>query len=102
MKVVVLRETQAGETRVALVPESVRKLTGLKAQVAVESGAGLEAGATDEDYTNAGAEVSSDRDALLSSADVLVAVNRPDADDQHEYSTAVRCLRQFWPGCSHG
>ena len=77
MKVVVLRETQAGETRVALVPESVRKLIGLKAAVAVESGAGLDAGATDEDYTKAGADVSSDRDALLSSADVLAAVNRP-------------------------
>src|SRR5437868_4847008 len=81
MKVVVLRETQAGETRVALVPESVRKVVGLKAAVSVESGAGLEAGATDADYTNAGAEVSSDRAALLSSADVLVAVNRPSTED---------------------
>lgn len=81
MKVVVLRETQAGEARAALVPESVRKLIGLKATVAVESGAGLDAGATDEDYINAGAEVSSDRDALLSSADVLAAVNRPQTQD---------------------
>jgi NAD(P) transhydrogenase subunit alpha len=81
MKVVVLRESQAEETRVALVPESVRKLTGLKAMVAVESGAGLEAGATDEDYIGAGAEVSGDRDALLQSADVLAAVNRPSAED---------------------
>jgi NAD(P) transhydrogenase subunit alpha len=81
MKVVVLRETQAGETRVALVPESVRKLAGMKASVSVESGAGLQAGATDEDYLNAGAEVSSDRDALLKSADVLAAVNRPSAED---------------------
>lgn len=81
MKVVVLRETQAGETRVALVPESVRKIVGLKAAVSVESGAGLEAGATDADYTNAGAEISSDRDALLSSADVIVAVNRPATQD---------------------
>jgi H+-translocating NAD(P) transhydrogenase subunit alpha len=81
MKIVVLRETQAGETRVALVPESVRKLTGLKAAVTVESGAGLDAGATDEDYVGAGAEVSSDRDALLAAADVLAAVNRPAIDD---------------------
>lgn len=90
MKVVVLRETQAGETRVALVPESVRKLTGLKASVQVESGAGLEAGATDEDYRSAGAEVSGDRAALLSTADVLVAVNRPSAED----------LRRLKPGAS--
>lgn len=81
MKVVVLRETQAGETRVALVPESVRKLVALKAEVAVESGAGLEAGATDEDYVNAGAEVSSDHAALLGAADILASVNRPPAED---------------------
>lgn len=81
MKVVVLRETQDGEMRVALVPESVRKVVGLKAAVSVESGAGLEAGATDANYTNAGAEVSSARAELLSSADVLVAVNRPSTED---------------------
>ncbi|MBD0372837.1 MAG: Re/Si-specific NAD(P)(+) transhydrogenase subunit alpha [Pyrinomonadaceae bacterium] len=81
MKVVVLRETQAGETRVALVPESVRKLAGLKAAVAVESCAGLDAGIADDDYKAAGAEVSDERDALLSSADVLAAVNRPRTED---------------------
>ena len=81
MKVVVLRETEQGETRVALVPESVRKLTGLKASVSIEAGAGLDAGISDEDYSSAGAEVSNDRNALLSSADVLAAVNRPSAED---------------------
>jgi NAD(P) transhydrogenase subunit alpha len=49
--------------------------------VAVESGAGLEAGATDEDYKNAGAEVSSSRAALVESADALVSINRPAAED---------------------
>lgn len=81
MKVVVLRETQAEETRVALVPESARKLVAQKVTVAVESGAGLSAGATDEDYASAGAEVSTDRHGLLSSADVLAAVNRPSEQD---------------------
>jgi NAD(P) transhydrogenase subunit alpha len=96
MKVVVLRESQAEETRVALVPESVRKLTGLKAMVAVESGAGLQAGATDEDYIAAGAEVSSDRDALLQSADVLAAVNRPATEDlgrMKQNATLIAFLR---------
>src|SRR5256714_6314026 len=81
MKIVVLRETLPNEARVALVPESVRKLAGLKAEVFVESGAGLQAGATDADYQNAGAEISDDRAALLSSADVLVVVNRPEPED---------------------
>lgn len=81
MNIAVLRETEPGEARVALVPESVRKLAALKATVGVESGAGLAAGALDEDYRAAGADVTQDRAALLASADVLVAVNRPSAED---------------------
>jgi len=81
MKIVVLRETQDGEARVALMPESIKKLTALGASVQVESGAGLSAARTDDDYREAGAEVSSDREALLADADVLAAVNRPPADD---------------------
>jgi NAD(P) transhydrogenase subunit alpha len=81
MNLVVLRETQAGEARVALMPESVKKLTALKASVLVESGAGLNAARTDGDYQEAGADISSDREALLANADVLAVVNRPSAED---------------------
>ena len=83
MNVVVLRETSPGEARVALVPESVRKLVALKATVTVESGAGLGAARTDDDYREAGAEVSPDRSSLLGSAELLVAVNRPSEQDIH-------------------
>ena len=81
MNVVVLRETQTGEARVALMPESVRKLVALRASVRVESGAGLGAARTDADYSEAGAEVSEDRTALLEAADILAAVNRPVRED---------------------
>ena len=81
MNVVVLRETQAGEARVALMPESVKKLVALKATVQIERGAGLNAARTDTDYQEAGAEVSSDREALLAGADVLAVVNRPQPED---------------------
>ena len=64
MNIVVLRETQPGEARVALMPESVRKLVALKVSVLVESGAGLRAARSDDDYRDAGAEVSSDRTEL--------------------------------------
>jgi NAD(P) transhydrogenase subunit alpha len=77
MQITVLRETDQNESRVALVPESVKKLVALKASVAAESSAGLEAGASDADYEAAGATVSSDRAALLASAEVLLCVNRP-------------------------
>ena len=81
MNIVVLRENQQGESRVALMPEAVKKLVALKATVQIESGAGIGAARSDDDYRNAGAELSADRNALLESADVLPVVNRPSADD---------------------
>ena len=65
MNIAVLKEELPGEARVALMPESVKKLVALKASVSVESGAGLGAARTDDDYREAGAEVSADRNALL-------------------------------------
>ncbi|MFN7928267.1 MAG: NAD(P) transhydrogenase subunit alpha [Blastocatellia bacterium] len=81
MQITVLKETQADESRVALIPESVKKLIALKARIAVESNAGQNAGASDADYEAAGASVSADRAALLAATDVLVAVNRPPTED---------------------
>jgi NAD(P) transhydrogenase subunit alpha len=81
MNIAVLRETGAGEARVALMPDSVQKLVALKASVSIESGAGLGAARTDDDYAAAGASVVDDRNALLASAQVLVVVSRPPAED---------------------
>ena len=81
MNVVVLRETHEGESRAALMPESVKKLVALNATVQIEHNAGLAAARTDDDFREAGAEVSADRDALLANADVLAVVNRPSAED---------------------
>jgi NAD(P) transhydrogenase subunit alpha len=77
MQIIVLKETDPDESRVALVPESVKKLVSMKVKVAVESGAGNESGASDADYEAAGASVSKDRAALAKAADVLLAINRP-------------------------
>jgi NAD(P) transhydrogenase subunit alpha len=77
MKIAVLKEELPGEARVALMPDSVKKLLGLKASVLVESSAGLAAARSDSEYVEAGAEVSADRTAILADTDVLVTVNRP-------------------------
>lgn len=77
MKIAVLKEQLPGEARVALMPESVKKLLGLKASVVIENEAGLRAAHPDDDYRDAGADVSSDRNTILNDADVLVSVNRP-------------------------
>ena len=65
-------ETREGETRVAVVPELVGKLTGLGYTVSVEPGAGTGALHPDEEYVAAGAEVV---DEPWLDADVVVSVN---------------------------
>lgn len=71
MKIGVARESREGETRVAMVPELVGKLTGLGAAVLVEPGAGEGAQFADEEYTEAGATIADD---ALAQADVIVSV----------------------------
>ena len=92
MNVVVLRETHEGESRAALMPESVKKLVALNCKVLVERNAGLAAARTDDDFREAGAEVSTDRDALLANADVLAVVNRPSADDFARLKTGAAVI----------
>jgi NAD(P) transhydrogenase subunit alpha len=77
MKVGVLQETTPGERRVALVPEMVARLRGAGLDVLVQSGAGDRAWFADSAYAEAGASIVS-RGELLSEADVVVAINRPD------------------------
>ena len=61
MRIAVLRERRAGETRVAATPETVKKLLALGATaVAVEAGAGAAAGITDDAFAAAGAEMVAD------------------------------------------
>jgi len=78
MKIAVLKETAPGETRCAAIPETVKKFIGLGADVAVEIGAGASAGVSDAEFETAGAKVA-DRKATLSSADVVLCINGPDA-----------------------
>lgn len=78
----ILKETTPGETRVALLPESLKNLLAQGIQVIVESGAGRDAGASDEAYAAAGATVTGDRPWILGEADILPVVNAPSASDQ--------------------
>ncbi|RLV47982.1 NAD(P) transhydrogenase subunit alpha [Nocardioides mangrovicus] len=71
MDVTVVRETREGETRVAMVPELVGKLTALGYTVRVEPGAGDAAGFTDADYEAAGASIDPD---AITGASVVLAV----------------------------
>jgi NAD(P) transhydrogenase subunit alpha len=75
MKIAVVAETNADEPRVAATPETVKKMIGLGAQVAVEPGAGTKSGVLDADYTAAGATVTPD---AVNDADMVLMVRRPE------------------------
>jgi proton-translocating NAD(P)+ transhydrogenase subunit alpha len=88
MRIAVPLERQPGETRVALVPESVKKLSGSGAEVAIERGAGDKAGFRDADYTAAGAKIM-DRVSLLQGADIIACVNRLEPGDYDRLKPSV-------------
>lgn len=80
MRIVVPRETAQGERRVALVPESCKKLIQGGYEIAIESGAGDAAGFPDSSYRELGVESQSDPAALLGSADLVLKVTAPTTD----------------------
>jgi NAD(P) transhydrogenase subunit alpha len=77
VKIAVLKESAAGERRVAATPETAKRFIGVGAEVAVESGAGLSASIADGDYAAAGASVGS-RAEVLAGADIVLGVQGPD------------------------
>jgi H+-translocating NAD(P) transhydrogenase subunit alpha len=82
MKVAVAEEVDAGEPRVAATPETIKKMIGLGAEVAVEPGAGIKSGVLDADYAAAGATVAAD---AVSGADIVLKVRRPQAAELTRY-----------------
>jgi NAD(P) transhydrogenase subunit alpha len=81
MKLAVLKERRAGETRVAATAETVKKFKGLGLDVVVETGAGAGANISDADYTGAGASIAPDAATALKDADIVLKVRGPEPDE---------------------
>lgn len=81
MRVFIPCESLSSETRVALIPESVKKLTSKGIVVSVERGAGLNSYFLDTDYEQAGAEIVDDRIAGLAHADLVARVRKPPLEE---------------------
>ena len=77
MRLAVLKERRASETRVAATPETVKRLAGLGLTVAVEQGAGSGATIPDAEFAAAGAEIAPDPGAALAGAGIVFAVQMP-------------------------
>src|SRR6201981_1948890 len=82
MRIAVAREIDPAEGRVAATPETVKKMKGLGADVAVEPGAGTKSGIPDAEFTAAGATVTN---GALKDADVVLKVRRPAASELAQY-----------------
>src|SRR5690606_16348124 len=113
VEVLVLKETAAGERRVAATPETVRKLVAAGATVRVEPGAGLGAGITDQAYADAGAlratpEARAAAEVVLCvqpppaealgalrEGAVMVGILHPQADDARAAALQARGIRAF-------
>jgi NAD(P) transhydrogenase subunit alpha len=74
----VLKETLPGERRVAITPKVIDVLTKAGADVLIETGAGLDSGFPDEDYTAKGAKIGPSAAAVADAALILLTVRIPE------------------------
>lgn len=81
MQIGVLKETHPGENRVALIPDTVKKLVKLGADITVESALGQGSGFADDEYAEAGAAVSSDRNGMLGQSDIILRIRKPESGE---------------------
>ena len=81
MKLFVPKERDAAETRVPLLPMDGGKLVRLGAEVEVEAGIGESINISDDAYKKAGVNISSDRRASMSSADMVLRMSVPAGED---------------------
>jgi NAD(P) transhydrogenase subunit alpha len=77
MRIAVPAETVPGERRVALVPETCKKLVKQGLEVVMQAGAGQTAGFPDTGYTDAGARIEADTQTLFRQTDVVLKVQKP-------------------------
>ena len=97
MQIAVPKETPAGENRVALIPDSVKKLVRAGAVLSIEAGAGQAAGYDDASYTEAGASIATDRTAMLAAADMVLRLHKPTLAELGSYKTGAVSISYLDP-----
>ncbi len=81
MQIAVPIESLASERRVALIPDAAKKLVRAGLNVNIAAGAGHRSGYQDSEYEAAGAQVQSDQDGMLATADMVLRVRKPSLED---------------------
>jgi NAD(P) transhydrogenase subunit alpha len=101
MRIAVRKEGGAGERRVSIVPESIKRLAAKKIEVSVEAGAGSAAFASDDEYRTAGARVDSSLDALLADADAVVQIRAPRIEEVARLKEGSALVSLLFPLVEH-
>jgi NAD(P) transhydrogenase subunit alpha len=91
------KEVFAGESRVAMTPDSAVQLQKLGYECVVEAGAGTAAGFLDEAYRAAGVEVVETADALWDTADIVAKVRPPEAAEAERLRPGKTLISFFYP-----
>jgi len=86
MRLAVPKERLSDELRVAASPDSIKKLTALGFDVAVESGAGEGASFSDDALKEAGASIAADAVSAIKGADLVLKIRGPEADAGDDFS----------------
>ncbi|WP_147613370.1 NAD(P) transhydrogenase subunit alpha [Treponema pectinovorum] len=78
-KVLICKEKDEKETRVALIPDDVKKLVPLGFEIKIVSGAGKKSGFSDDAYKNAGATIVTNEEAAYEDSDIIVRIMKPES-----------------------
>ena len=78
-KVLVCKESLPAETRVALIPDDIKKLSGMGFEFTVVSGAGQKSGFEDSSYEAVGAKIVSKEEDGYADADIIVRILKPES-----------------------
>jgi NAD(P) transhydrogenase subunit alpha len=101
MRIAVRKEAGAGERRVSIVPESIKRLAAKKIETSVEAGAGAGSYASDEEYRTAGARIDASVDALLADADAVMQIRPPTLDEVKQLKEGSTLISLLFPLADH-
>lgn len=98
MMIGIPRERTAGENRVAIIPSGITELMEAGYEVIVESGAGLAAHFTDDEYRHCGAIIADDAESLYRQSQIILKVRAPEKDEAAliQSGSTLICILDPW------
>lgn len=97
MKIGIPKENIKDETRVALSPESTKKLIELGAEITIQSGAGKSASMVDDHFKDAGAKIAKAREDVFKNQDIVLCVRPPEKADLGKMKKGALLIGTFNP-----